>query len=75
MTRAAASAKRPEGQSHSYAYDDADRSTSVTNAAQNVTTYAYDLGTACSGLPMPPSTTSFVYDAFGRVTQSAFPRR
>jgi RHS repeat-associated protein len=59
---------------NTYAYDDADRLTSVTDAALNVTHYAYDLENNLSSITdAAQHTTSFVYDAFGRVTQTAFP--
>jgi len=41
---------------------------------QNVTTYAYDLENNLTSITdAAQHTTSFVYDAFGRVTQTAFP--
>ena len=62
------------GKVTSYAYDDADRLTSVTDAVLNVTHYAYDLeNNLLSITDAAQHTTSFVYDAFGRVTQTAFP--
>ena len=57
-----------------YAYDDADRLTSVTDAAGNATQYAYD--TENNLLSIKDAllrTTSFAYDARGRVTQTTFP--
>jgi YD repeat-containing protein len=54
--------------------DDADRLTSVTDAATNVTHYAYD--TENNLLTITDANnhaTTFAYAAFGRVTQSTFP--
>jgi RHS repeat-associated protein len=57
-----------------YTYDDADRLTAVTDAAQNPTQYAYDTeNNLLSITDANGHQTSFTYDAFGRVTQTAFP--
>jgi YD repeat-containing protein len=46
----------------------------VTDAALNVTTYAYDLENNLTSITDAAGhITSFVYDAFGRVTQTTFP--
>ena len=53
---------------------DADRLTSVTDAALNVTAYAYDTESNLTGITDAASrTTYFEYDAFGRVTETTFP--
>ncbi|MFZ3200418.1 MAG: RHS repeat-associated core domain-containing protein [Candidatus Acidiferrales bacterium] len=58
----------------SYAYDDADRLTSVTDAASNVTQYTYDTeNNLLSITDANGHATSFYYDAYGRVTQTTFP--
>ncbi|MGA8367911.1 MAG: hypothetical protein ACLQMT_13380 [Candidatus Acidiferrales bacterium] len=58
----------------SYAYDDADRLTSVTDAANNTTQYAYDTENNLTSITDANGhATTFYYDAFGRVTQTTFP--
>ena len=57
-------------------HDDADRLTSVTDASTpgNVTTYGYDSENNLTSIrDAKGNTTSFYYDAFGRVTKTAFP--
>ena len=64
------------GKTTTYAYDDADRLTSVTDAATpgNVTTYGYDTENNLTSIQDANShTTTFVYDAFGRVSKTIFP--
>jgi len=64
------------GKVTTYAYDDADRLTTVTDAATpgNVTTYGYDTESNLTSIQDANSrTTSFNYDAFGRVTKTTFP--
>jgi len=64
------------GKVTTYAYDDADRLTSVTDAATpgNVTTYGYDTENNLTSIQdANHNTTSFTYDAFGRVTRTTFP--
>jgi RHS repeat-associated protein len=60
-----------------YAYDDADRLTSVTDAqtpTAGVTTYAYDTENNLTSITDALSrTTTFEYDARGRVTKTIFP--
>ena len=57
-----------------YVYDDADRLTSVTDAAQNSTQYAYDTeNNLLSITDAKGHTTSFQYDAYGRVRETDFP--
>jgi YD repeat-containing protein len=59
-----------------YAYDDADRLTTMTDAATpgNVTTYGYDTESNLTSIQDANNhTTSFTYDAFGRVTKTTFP--
>jgi RHS repeat-associated protein len=57
-----------------YAYDDADRLTSVTDAANNVTQYSYDTeNNLLSITDANNHVTSFLYDNFGRVTKTTFP--
>jgi RHS repeat-associated protein len=63
------------GKVTSYAYDDADRLVSVTDAQTppGITQYAYDTeNNLVSITDANNHTTSFSYDAFGRVTQTAF---
>ena len=56
------------------AYDDADRLTSVTDPAGNVTQYIYDTeNNLLSITDANGHSTTFTYDAFGRVTQTTFP--
>jgi YD repeat-containing protein len=67
------SATDQNGKTTSYAYDTADRLTTVT-AAGNVTAYSYDTKNNLLGITDANShTTNFTYDAFGRVTQTTFP--
>ncbi len=62
------------GKTTTYAYDTADRLTSVTDPASNVTTYAYDTENNLLSITDANShTTTFAYDAFGRVVQTTFP--
>ena len=70
------------GRTTSYAYDDADRLTSVTVAASYVTHYAGVYpepsrrdteGNLTSITDANSNQTAFTYDAFGRVTQTNFP--
>jgi RHS repeat-associated protein len=64
------------GKVTTYAYDDADRLTSVTDASTpgNVTTYGYDTENNLTSIKdANNNTTSFTYDAFGRVTKTTFP--
>jgi len=64
------------GKTTTYAYDDADRLTSVTDAATpgNVTTYGYDTENNLTSIQDANlHSTSFTYDAFGRVTKTPFP--
>ncbi len=64
------------GKTTTYAYDDADRLTTVTDAATpgNVTTYGYDTENNLTSIQDANlHTTSFTYDAFGRVTKTTFP--
>ncbi len=64
------------GKTTTYAYDDADRLTSVTDAATpgNVTTYGYDTESNLTSIQDANNhTTSFTNDAFGRVTRTTFP--
>jgi RHS repeat-associated protein len=62
------------GKATTYAYDDADRLTSVKDAASNVTTYSYDTESNLTSIEDANShSTSFTYDAFGRVTKTTFP--
>jgi YD repeat-containing protein len=62
------------GKTTSYAYDDADRLTSVTDAAANVRHYAYDTeGNLLNLTDAAGRSTFFPDDAFGRVTQTNFP--
>jgi RHS repeat-associated protein len=62
------------GKTTSYAFDDADRLISVTDAAQNATQYSYDAeDDLLSITDANGHATSFTYDAFGRVTQTTFP--
>jgi YD repeat-containing protein len=50
------------------------RLTSVTDAANNLTTYAYDTENNLTSIQDANlNTTSFTYDQFGRVTQTNFP--
>ena len=57
-----------------YVYDDADRLTSVIDAAQNTTQYIYDTeNNLLSITDAKGHTTTFSYDAYGRVSQTAFP--
>src|SRR5579863_10537785 len=52
----------------------ADRLTTVTDAAGNVTTYGYDTENNLLSITDANShATNFTYDAFGRVTQTTFP--
>jgi len=62
------------GKQATYAYDDADRVTSVTDAAHNVTQYAYDDENNLSSITDANShATGFQYDQFGRVKETDFP--
>jgi YD repeat-containing protein len=64
------------GKTTSYTYDDADRLITVTDAATpgNVTTYGYDTESNLTSIQDANShTTSFSYDAFGRVSKTTFP--
>jgi RHS repeat-associated protein len=57
-----------------YAYDDADRLTSVTDAANHATSYAYDTENNLTSITDANNNqTQFTYDAFGRVTQTNLP--
>src|SRR5580700_9689134 len=54
--------------------NDADRLTSVTDAASHVTYYAYDTEDNLTSISDANSNqTAFTYDAFGRVTRTNFP--
>jgi len=64
------------GKVTTYTYDDADRLLTVTDAATpgNVTTYGYDTEDNLTSIKdANNNTTSFSYDAFGRVTKTTFP--
>jgi YD repeat-containing protein len=65
------------GKTTTYAYDDADCLISVTDAqtpTAGVTQYAYDSeNNLLSITDAKGHLTSFTYDAFGRITQTAFP--
>ena len=57
-----------------YVYDDADRLTTVIDAAQNTTQYIYDTeNNLLSITDAKGHTTSFQYDAYGRVKETDFP--
>jgi YD repeat-containing protein len=61
------------GKTTAYAYDDADRLLTVTDAATpgNVTTYGYDTENNLTSIKdANNNNTSFTYDAFGRVTKT-----
>jgi YD repeat-containing protein len=62
------------GKQTTYAYDDADRLTSVTDAAQHLTQYAYDNENNLSSITDANNhATNFVYDNLGRVKETDFP--
>ncbi len=51
-----------------------DRLITVTDAASNITTYGYDTENNLTGIKDANNhTTTFTYDAFGRVTKTSFP--
>jgi RHS repeat-associated protein len=64
------------GKVTTYGYDDEDRLTTVTDASTpgNVTTYGYDTENNLTSIKDANNhTTSFSYDAYGRVTKTTFP--
>ena len=62
------------GKTTAYAYDDADRLTSVTDAASHVTNYATTPRDNLTSIyRREQQRDGFTYDAFGRVTQTNFP--
>jgi YD repeat-containing protein len=68
------SATDQNGRTTNCAYDAADRLTTVTNPASNVTSYTYDTENNLLGITDANGhTTNFTYDAYGRVTQTTFP--
>ena len=62
------------GKTTSYAYDDADRLITVTDAAQHATNYGYDTESNLTSITdANGNETMFSYDQFGRVTRTSFP--
>ena len=62
------------GKVTTYAYDDADRLTSVTDARNHVTAYGYDTENNLTSIQDANNNTTYLtYDAFGRVTKTTLP--
>jgi len=68
------SAQGRKRKSKQYAYDDAGRRTSVTDALTHTTTFAYDAaGNQLSVTDANSHTTQYVYDAGNRRTKVIYP--